>query len=244
MTRTTRYRETRTERFSISVTPTLLAKLDEFAYENRWARSVAVEVLIERGLAGWEPSGEPGDGVPRRGEDDADDPRRRILGRWPRAAALGERPVPLWLFPLAAFWWLMFWALLAMIWLAAEPCLLAVSAVLVLAAGARHLADVRIARLPLGLRAVVLRGDGNETRLLDPGAVQLHRPGDGKAARPGMPAAVAERRVMEHAARVGQLVGQGAHHGWGPAGETGRVRQQGGGESRRRACRRAARPGS
>lgn len=70
MTRTTRYRETRTERFSISVTPTLLAKLDEFAYENRWARSVAVEVLIERGLAGWEPSGEPGDGVPRRGEDD------------------------------------------------------------------------------------------------------------------------------------------------------------------------------
>ena len=62
----TRYRETRTERFSVSVTPAVLEKLDDYADEHRWARSVAVEVLIEQGPAAWEASREQGDGHDER----------------------------------------------------------------------------------------------------------------------------------------------------------------------------------
>jgi metal-responsive CopG/Arc/MetJ family transcriptional regulator len=43
--------ETRSERFSISLTPTMLAKLDAFAAEHRWSRSTAAVVLIEDGLS-------------------------------------------------------------------------------------------------------------------------------------------------------------------------------------------------
>ncbi len=40
----------RTERITVNLTPALLEKLDRFAERNRWTRSTAVTVLIERGL--------------------------------------------------------------------------------------------------------------------------------------------------------------------------------------------------
>jgi metal-responsive CopG/Arc/MetJ family transcriptional regulator len=43
-------RETRSERFSVSITPAVLAKLDAYAARHRWTRSTAAGVLIERGL--------------------------------------------------------------------------------------------------------------------------------------------------------------------------------------------------
>jgi hypothetical protein len=50
--------EVRSERFSISVTPALLARLDAFAAERRWTRSTAAAELIERALdappPGWD----------------------------------------------------------------------------------------------------------------------------------------------------------------------------------------------
>jgi hypothetical protein len=58
-------REARTERFSITVTPTVLVKLNEYADDHRWARSVAVEVLIEQGLAAYEASREASTGETR-----------------------------------------------------------------------------------------------------------------------------------------------------------------------------------
>lgn len=42
--------DTRSEKFSVNLTPAMLAALDEFARENRWSRSTAAAVLIERGL--------------------------------------------------------------------------------------------------------------------------------------------------------------------------------------------------
>jgi hypothetical protein len=40
----------RTEKISVNLTPDATAKLDEFAAQNRWSRSTAAAVLIERGL--------------------------------------------------------------------------------------------------------------------------------------------------------------------------------------------------
>jgi|HubBroStandDraft_2_1064218.scaffolds.fasta_scaffold01897_15 metal-responsive CopG/Arc/MetJ family transcriptional regulator len=40
----------RTERITVNLTPEVLARLDRFAEQNRWTRSTAVTVLIERGL--------------------------------------------------------------------------------------------------------------------------------------------------------------------------------------------------
>ena len=42
--------ERRSEKISVSLTPTLLARLDAYATEHRWSKSTAIEVLIERGL--------------------------------------------------------------------------------------------------------------------------------------------------------------------------------------------------
>ena len=42
--------ELRSERFSVSLTPSMLAKLDAYAAERRWTRSAAAAELIERGL--------------------------------------------------------------------------------------------------------------------------------------------------------------------------------------------------
>jgi len=42
--------EPRSERFSVSLTLTSLAKLDAYAAEHRWTRSAAAAELIERGL--------------------------------------------------------------------------------------------------------------------------------------------------------------------------------------------------
>lgn len=42
--------ELRSERFSVSLTPSVLAKLDAYAAEHRWTRSTAAAELIERGL--------------------------------------------------------------------------------------------------------------------------------------------------------------------------------------------------
>jgi metal-responsive CopG/Arc/MetJ family transcriptional regulator len=42
--------ETRTEKISVNLTPTVLAALDSFASRNRWPRSTAAAVLIEEGL--------------------------------------------------------------------------------------------------------------------------------------------------------------------------------------------------
>ena len=42
--------ETRTERFTVSVTPSILARLDAYAADHRWTRSTAAAVLIEEGL--------------------------------------------------------------------------------------------------------------------------------------------------------------------------------------------------
>jgi metal-responsive CopG/Arc/MetJ family transcriptional regulator len=41
---------TRTERITVNLTPELIAALDRFAERNRWTRSMAALVLIERGL--------------------------------------------------------------------------------------------------------------------------------------------------------------------------------------------------
>lgn len=40
----------RTERITVNLTPDVLARLDRFAEQNRWTRSTAATVLIERGL--------------------------------------------------------------------------------------------------------------------------------------------------------------------------------------------------
>ncbi len=42
--------ETRTERFTVSLTKSMLAKLDAYAKEHRWTRSTAAAVLLEEGL--------------------------------------------------------------------------------------------------------------------------------------------------------------------------------------------------
>jgi hypothetical protein len=42
--------ELRSERFSVSIAPSTLAKLDAYAAERRWTRSTAAAELIERGL--------------------------------------------------------------------------------------------------------------------------------------------------------------------------------------------------
>ena len=42
--------EQRSERFSVSVTPSVLARLDAYAAEHRWTRSTAATELIERAL--------------------------------------------------------------------------------------------------------------------------------------------------------------------------------------------------
>lgn len=41
----------RTERVTVNLTPELAEQLDRFAEQNRWTRSTAAAVLIERGLA-------------------------------------------------------------------------------------------------------------------------------------------------------------------------------------------------
>ena len=40
----------RSKRFSVSLTPGVLAKLDAYAAEHRWTRSTAATELIEQGL--------------------------------------------------------------------------------------------------------------------------------------------------------------------------------------------------
>jgi metal-responsive CopG/Arc/MetJ family transcriptional regulator len=40
----------RTEKISVNLTPELMARLDRFAERNRWTRSTAAALLIERGL--------------------------------------------------------------------------------------------------------------------------------------------------------------------------------------------------
>jgi len=42
--------DTRTEKISVNLTPAVVKQLDRFAAQNRWSRSTAVAVLIERGL--------------------------------------------------------------------------------------------------------------------------------------------------------------------------------------------------
>jgi hypothetical protein len=42
--------ETRSERVSVSLTPTMLARLETYAREHRWKLSTAAAVLIEDGL--------------------------------------------------------------------------------------------------------------------------------------------------------------------------------------------------
>jgi len=42
--------ETRTQKISVNLTPSVLARLDEFARARRWPRSTAASVLIEHGL--------------------------------------------------------------------------------------------------------------------------------------------------------------------------------------------------
>lgn len=42
----------RTEKISVNLTPDLLTRLDQFAAENRWTRSTAAAVLIERACDG------------------------------------------------------------------------------------------------------------------------------------------------------------------------------------------------
>lgn len=48
--------ETRSERFSVSLTPSVLARLDAYAADHRWTRSTAAAVLIEEGLRAAEPA--------------------------------------------------------------------------------------------------------------------------------------------------------------------------------------------
>lgn len=40
----------RTGKISVNLTPELMARLDRFAEQNRWTRSTAAAILIERGL--------------------------------------------------------------------------------------------------------------------------------------------------------------------------------------------------
>jgi metal-responsive CopG/Arc/MetJ family transcriptional regulator len=40
----------RTERVTVNLTPEALARVDEFAEQNRWTRSTAIAVLIEHML--------------------------------------------------------------------------------------------------------------------------------------------------------------------------------------------------
>jgi metal-responsive CopG/Arc/MetJ family transcriptional regulator len=40
----------RTEKISVMLEPTVLARLDSYAERNRWTRSTAVAVLVERAL--------------------------------------------------------------------------------------------------------------------------------------------------------------------------------------------------
>lgn len=42
--------EARTERISVSLTPTMLARLESYAAEHRWRPSTAAAILIEDGL--------------------------------------------------------------------------------------------------------------------------------------------------------------------------------------------------
>lgn len=42
--------EKRSEKISVSLTPTELARLETYAAEHRWSRSTAIAELIERGL--------------------------------------------------------------------------------------------------------------------------------------------------------------------------------------------------
>ena len=42
--------EVRSEKISVSLTPSILARLDAYAAEHRWSRSTAMAELIERGL--------------------------------------------------------------------------------------------------------------------------------------------------------------------------------------------------
>jgi metal-responsive CopG/Arc/MetJ family transcriptional regulator len=42
----------RTERVTVNLTPEQAEELDRFAERNRWTRSTAAAILIERGLAG------------------------------------------------------------------------------------------------------------------------------------------------------------------------------------------------
>ncbi len=42
--------ETRTERISVNLTPSVLERLDAYRFDRRWTRSTAAAVLIERGL--------------------------------------------------------------------------------------------------------------------------------------------------------------------------------------------------
>ena len=42
--------ETRTEKISVNLTPSVLARLDEMRARRRWTRSTAAAVLIEHGL--------------------------------------------------------------------------------------------------------------------------------------------------------------------------------------------------
>lgn len=47
--------EIRTERLSVNLTPSVMARLDAYRYDRRWSRSTAAAVLIERGLDAEEP---------------------------------------------------------------------------------------------------------------------------------------------------------------------------------------------
>jgi len=40
----------RTEKFSVNLTPALMARLERYAARNHWSRSTAAAVLIEHGL--------------------------------------------------------------------------------------------------------------------------------------------------------------------------------------------------
>ena len=42
--------ETRTEKISVNLTPSVLARLDDMRARRRWTRSTAAAVLIEHGL--------------------------------------------------------------------------------------------------------------------------------------------------------------------------------------------------
>ena len=42
--------ETRTERVTVNLAPSVAGRLDAYRYDRRWSRSTAAAVLIERGL--------------------------------------------------------------------------------------------------------------------------------------------------------------------------------------------------